>query len=131
MEGLLPLIGAGVAVVALVALSVWLGFRGQPVLAGEYEARAFGRSIPGGFEVLKVLVAQDGRHALLVERTGRIAVIVPHGAHFIARLVDGPMTVRRNGGALEFAIGRAISRVTPGEQLPEWIELLAPPGVQA
>ena len=131
MQGLLPLMGAGMAVLGLVALSAWLGFRGQPVLEGEHEARALAQSISGGFAAATVLLADDGRYALLSDSRGRVAVVLPHGAHFIARAIDCAMTAQHDDTVLDLVVGRETVRIPLGQQLPAWVALIDQSRVQA
>lgn len=125
MEGLLPLLGAGLAVLLLVLLSTRLGFRGAPQLAGAAEAVALAQGLPGGFAAEQVQLTSDRRHALLSEGAGRIALVSPHGAHFIARLFEnGAIIALPHQQALDLGFGHGLARIVVGQQLPDWLELL-------
>lgn len=124
MDGLLPLAGAGLAVAGLVALCWALGFRGTPQLDGESEAIALAGAMPGGFSPARILLAADARHALLVDMTGRLVLVMPHGANFIARTLDSQVRTQAVDGLLDLTLPHRMVRIEVGEQLPAWLDLL-------
>jgi hypothetical protein len=125
MEGPLPVLGAGLAVLLLVLLAYRIGFRGTPQLEGKAEALALAQTLPGGFSADTILLTTDRRHALLADGAGRIALVSPHGAHFIARLFSNgaviPLPLQQS---LDLGFGHGLARIVVGEQLPEWLDLL-------
>ena len=98
MAGLLPVVLALVAVLALVGLTRWLGFDRRGVLPGPQQASALAQTLPGGFRVAEVIVARDGRGALLRDAQDRIALVAPIGAHFLVRMAESGWHLRREGG---------------------------------
>ncbi len=95
MGGPLPLALALLAVMALVALTHWLGFTGAGRLAGPDEAASLAQSLPGGFTPSRITLAREGAGALLRDRQGRVAVIAPVGAHFLVRSQGPSWQVKR------------------------------------
>ncbi len=124
MDGLLPLAGSGLAVAGLVALCWALGFRGTLHLDGEAEAIALARMMPGGFSPTTVLLAADARHALLADMTGKLVLVMPHGANFIARSLDSEVRAQAVDGLLNLTLPHRIVRIEVGEQLPAWLDRL-------
>lgn len=125
MQGLLPLIGASVAVIALVALSAWLGFRGQPQLQGADEAALLAGDLPGGFIPGAVTLDRNRAAALVSDGRNRIALIAPHGAHFIAREVGRLDRVERAGDRLTITSGRSAVELILGAEAERWHALIA------
>lgn len=75
------------AVAALVVMVHLLGFSSGATLGSEAEARDLFRLAPGGFEPVVVALDREGRGAIGRDRQGRIAVLVPHGRQFVARVL--------------------------------------------
>lgn len=125
MDGLLPLIGAGLAVLALVALSAWLGFRGQPRLGGSDEAVALAAELSRGFAASRLALDRDGAAALVEDAQGRIALVAPHGAHFIAREIGPATRLVRDDDALSISIGSLQARLVLGEEARDWEAAIA------
>lgn len=95
MGGPLPLALALSAVVALVALTHLLGFTRERRLESCEQAAGLAQCLHGGFSPIGIILAQDGRGALLRDREGRVAVIAPVGAHFLARILKPGVQVKR------------------------------------
>lgn len=130
MDGLLPLFGAGIAVIALVALSSWLGFRGVPRLEGAAEAGAIAQALPGGFSAVQCAVDGHASAALLADAGGRLALVGSHGAHFIVREVDGSSSASCNDGVITISTTGLRARLELGAEATGWMELLRQAGVQ-
>ncbi|TIX49365.1 hypothetical protein [Alteraurantiacibacter aquimixticola] len=93
----LAAIGATIlAVLFLIGLARWLGFAGKPQLTDEAEAAALAASLPGGFAARDIALDCVGHGALLADADGRVAVIIPHGAHFMVRLAGPGLSVTRD-----------------------------------
>ncbi len=111
------------AVAALVVLAHFLGFsRGGRITSAD-EARAMLRLAPGGFEALELELDQDGQGAIARDCRGRIALLLPHGGHFVARILppDSHRTV--SGGVLVLARGAALPRAIAlrlGKSAADW-----------
>lgn len=60
---------------------------------------AVAEALPG-FAAFDAVVGDDGRAALAIDATGRIAVVVAHGARVRAREVQWPMLRTIEGGIL-------------------------------
>ncbi len=125
MQGLLPLIGASVAVIALVALSFWLGFRGQPQLDGADEAALLAAGLPGGFIPGTVALDRNRAAALVSDGRDRFALIAPHGAHFIAREVGLLDRVERAGDRLTITTGHSSVQLLLGAEAEQWAAQIA------
>jgi len=88
------------AAVALLVLAVHLaGFSRQARLHSEDEARELARLAPGGFDVAQIALDRDGGAALALSSDGRLLLLRPHGAQFVAVPVS-PAAVRREGEVL-------------------------------
>jgi hypothetical protein len=96
----ISLLMAGVGVFLLVLLSLRLGFSGVPRLESNAEAAAIASGLPGGFDVKRCIMGGDRHCALLFDEEGRRAIILPHGAHFIARLLGNGARLSHNGHML-------------------------------
>lgn len=130
MDGLLPLLGAGIAVIALVALSGWLGFRGVPRLEGATEAAALAQALPGGFSAVRCAVDDQASGALLADAGGRVALVGSHGAHFIVREVDGSSSASCNDGVIAISATGLRARLELGAEASGWMERLRHAGVR-
>lgn len=86
---------AGVALLLL--LSLRYGFAGAPRLESDTEAVAIAGGLTGGFDAKLCVMDRDGHGALLIDDTGKGAVIMPHGANFIARLLSDEAQLSRDG----------------------------------
>jgi hypothetical protein len=53
-----------------------------------------------GFDAFDAAVGDDGRAALAIDRRGRLALVVAHGARVRAREVQWPMLRKIDGGIL-------------------------------
>lgn len=126
MAGLLPVVLALFAVLALVGLTRWLGFSRPAVLAGPEQARALAQSLPGGFRVADVIVARDRRGALLRDAQDRLALVAPIGAHFLVRTAEtGWHLAREDGGRLAIS-GKDFSTIIDlGPDCGTWHALLS------
>jgi hypothetical protein len=120
MNALLPMIGAGIAVALLVLLAARLGFRDVPRLAGPNEASDIAASLPRGFVTADIGLDRDLRGALLADPRGRIAVIAPFGAHFIARELAPHAVVERNDCVLHITINDLRLRLDLGDAAQAW-----------
>ncbi len=94
----LVLAGAGISLLLL--LSFRYGFAGVPRLESDAEAAAIADGLNGGFDVHSCIMARDWHSALVFDDAGRRAVIMPHGAHFIARLLSDEAHLYREGNWL-------------------------------
>lgn len=83
-----------------------------------------GQSLPGGFAARMVLLAEDGRHALLADGTGRLALVVPNGAHFVALPYQGTVRAGPDSGQLELEAGPRLVRISVGQNRLAWLEIL-------
>jgi hypothetical protein len=102
-----------------------------PQLTGTDEAVALAQSLPGGFAAERVLLAADRHQALLVDGHGRLALVSPHGAHFIAHLFEGPVSRGQQDGVLQLGKGHGTARIFVGDQLPIWLDLLRHSGADS
>ena len=124
MGGLLPLIGAGMAVLALIGLSAWLGFRGQQPLDGPDEALALAGELRG-FTPSRLVLDLHGVAALVADTHGRIALVAPHGAHFIAREIGPEARLVHRDGELSIVTGAMRASMVLGDKAAEWDGLVS------
>ncbi|MCL6249821.1 hypothetical protein M3P36_01995 [Altererythrobacter sp. KTW20L] len=124
VDGLLPLFGAGVAVLALIGLSAWLGFGGRQSLEGPDEALALAGELRG-FTPNRLVLDRDGGAALVGDTLGRIALVAPHGAHFIAREIGPEARLDRTDGELSIAIGAMRVILALGDEAASWESLVS------
>lgn len=96
------------AVSAIVLLTHWLGFSTGARLGSEEEARELLRLAPGGFEPAALALDRGGRGAIARDSTGRIALLLPHGGHFVARVLPPAARLTADGDRL------AIECAAPG-----------------
>jgi hypothetical protein len=120
MNALLPMIGAGIAVALLVLLAAKLGFRGVPQLAGSAEARQIAASLRGGFDAADVVLDREKRGALLADTRGRVAVVAPFGAHFIARELAPHAVIERHDFVLGITTDGLQVRLDLGDVAHAW-----------
>ena len=126
MSGPLPLALALMAVLALVALTHWLGFRGTGKLTGRDHAIALAHALPGGFAPVEVAISRDACGALLRDASGRVAIIAPVGVHFIVRLPACPLAIRPLGEGLLEVRGEDFSATLElGEDSSRWQAILS------
>lgn len=131
MTGLLPMLGAGLAVALLVLLAARLGFRGVPQLADVQEAGRIAASLPGGFTPSDVLLDRKRRGALLADGHGRVALVAPFGAHFIARELAPQTVVEARDGQLDITIDGLHARLDLGTAAQAWQNRIAQTGAPA
>jgi hypothetical protein len=124
VDGLLSLFGAGLAVLALIGLSAWLGFRGQQRLDGPEEAFDLAGELRG-FTPCRLALDRNGEAALVSDTRGRIALVAPHGAHFIAREIGPEARLGRKEGELSIAIGAMRVSLALGDEAVEWESLVS------
>lgn len=115
----LQFLGSLAAVVVLVALTYFLGFRQSAKLASEGEAAELFRLSPGGFEPATLALGEDGQTAIARDASGRLAVLLPHGNHFVVRPVPKAARMTANEGWLLIA-GRPEIRILLGESARDW-----------
>ena len=124
MGSLLLVAGAAGGVALLVALAMQLGFRGVPELPDQREALALAAGLPGGFAAVETGIDATNRAALLADADGRIALVYPHGAHFIARLVPPGSGAVCDGGTLAIGMPSGPVRLELGPAAAKWAVLL-------
>jgi hypothetical protein len=93
----ISLVLAAAGVTLLLLLSFRYGFADVPRLEGDAEAAAIASGLNGGFEVKCCIMDRDRHGALLFDGAGKGVVIMPHGAHFIARLLSDEAHLSREG----------------------------------
>ena len=120
MPGPLFLAGAAVAVLVLIALSARFGHHGTATLDDEVEAREIADTLPGGFVARSAVLSADGTAALVRDGEGRVALVAPHGAHFVAHLLWPSDSVERNGAVLRIQCGARDVALDLGAAAGEW-----------
>lgn len=114
-----------IAAVTLLVLLAWKwGFAGAPELSGEEEARALADEVPGGFAATAVALDRTGNGALLRDEAGRMVLVAPAGAHFIARLLGPGIRVERSEGELVLRGGGISVRLDLGPEATGWAQAI-------
>ena len=117
--------GSLVAVVALVLLAAKFGFSGRPALIDEDEARLLASEVPGGFEAERIALDRSRCGALLSDGAGRIVLVAPCGAHFVARLLGPGAQIDAVDGRLTVRDAALAATLELGDETDDWAKLLA------
>lgn len=112
--------GSLAAVALLVLLSWRLGFSGRPELLDEEEVRLLANGLPGGFAAKSMALDSAGGAAILQDEAGRIALIVPCGAHFIARPLGPGASATCDGETLVVTEGAGTTTLDIGPGASDW-----------
>ena len=113
------------AAVAFLVLLAWrLGFAGSPRLEDEAHARSLAQEVPGGFDAVAVALDQSARAALLRDAAGRIVLVAPSGAHYVARLLAPGTTAIRDGESLAVS-ARGFATNLNLESAGDWVRAIA------
>lgn len=119
--GSLPVIAAILlAVLGLVWLSARLGFAGETRLPAGDELGNLLDSLPGGFAPLECITSTDDCFLLAVDARERVAIVAPHGAHLLARLVSRRTSVVEDGTTFTVRDGRLLARFDAGQDAASW-----------
>ncbi|RPF71278.1 hypothetical protein [Aurantiacibacter spongiae] len=113
------------AVGSLVLIAHRLGFSVGAKLESEGEALDVLSDL-GGFRPLHLTLDQDGRGAIARDAGGKVAVLVPHGGRFVARLVPAGGTLRAEDGVLRIAMHEQGARpltLTLGDEAAYWADI--------
>jgi len=116
--------GSLAAVVFLIILAWRLGFKGAPRLDDEAHARSLAHEVPGGFDATTAALDRLSHAALLSDAAGRIVLVAPCGAHFVARLLAPDTTVMHDGERLSVRTG-GLSASLHLEAASDWAEAIA------
>ena len=117
--------GSVAAIAALVLLASRLGFAGRPELLDEGEARSLAAEIPGGFDAVAVGLDRARNAALLRDDGGRVVLVTPVGAHFVARLLGPEVALSREGHRLVLRDGRRTATLDLGSDADAWTRAIA------
>ncbi|RJY09675.1 hypothetical protein [Aurantiacibacter aquimixticola] len=93
--------GSLLAILALIYFAHRLGFSRNAQLEDEDDARERFRLAAGGFEPIAIALDTDGAGAIARDASGRTAVLVPHGAQFVARTLTAEDRVTAADGRLD------------------------------
>lgn len=116
--------GSLAAVYFLIVLAWWLGFRGAPQLVDEAHARSLAHEVPGGFDAVAVALDRSGHAALLRDAAGRIALVAPAGAHFVAQLLAPGTTVTRKLQRLKVSAHKVSVSLDLGQAADDWADAI-------
>ncbi|KLI65255.1 hypothetical protein AAV99_04870 [Aurantiacibacter marinus] len=97
---MLQFAGSLAAIAAVIALAHFLGFSRGGRVATETEARALFALAPGGFETVELCLDEEGRGAIARDSAGRLAVLLPHGGQFVARVLEPGARLTADGDRL-------------------------------
>lgn len=123
MAELLQLAASLAAILALAGLAFKLRLGGDARIANEDHLRALADEALPGFEPVATAIDRAGLAALARDGDGRVMVLRRHGAHFVARLLDGHAHVRLDRNFLVVGTSdRHFGEVTLdlGDQAPAW-----------
>lgn len=114
-------LAGSVAAVGLLVLLAWkLGFAGRPDLLNEAEARSLASELPGGFDAAILRLDRLRNAALLRDVAGRIVLVAPAGAHFVARSLEPGVAVSSAEGVLTLRHGRLSVTLDLGSEADDW-----------
>jgi hypothetical protein len=113
------------AIAALVLLASRLGFAGRPDLLDEGEARSLAAEIPGGCDAVAVGLDRARDAALLRDGAGRVVLVTPIGAHFVARLLGPEVALTFEGHRLVLRDGRSTATLDLGSDADDWARAIA------
>ena len=108
-----------IAVLLLVLLTWFLGFRQPAKLESESEAQELFRLAPGGFEPVSLAIDTDGAAAIARDRDGQVALLVPHGHHFAVRPLRPGAQIIAQEGSLRIAEMQKL-QLHLGESAGDW-----------
>ena len=115
--------------VAVVAALIWLafrfGFRGEPQLLHRGEALVIAGEVVGGFDAVQCALDERRAAALLRDSAGRIVLVAPCGANFLARLLTSSTLVARAGDLLSVRDGALVATLELGEAAIDWERAIA------
>jgi hypothetical protein len=112
--------GSFAAVLFLIGLAWRFGFRGKPQLEDEGRARSLAQAVSGGFDAVAVALDRSGHAALLRDAAGRIVLVAPSGAHFVARVLPAGTTVTREGELLGVSVQGGSVSLDLGQAADDW-----------
>lgn len=119
------LAGSVAAVIILIVLAWKLGFAGPPELEDEAQARALADEVPGGFDAVAVALDRSRNAALARDAAGKVVLVAPAGAHFVARLLGPDTKVTHENGSLGLSGQGLVVRLDLGPDADDWAEAIA------
>ena len=126
MQAMLVQFAASLAAVSALVWLAWkLGFSGPPQLEDEHEARLIAREASGGFAPVAVALDKARAGALLQDAGGRVVLLAPCGAHFVAHLLGFEASARASEGRLEVRDGRLRAVLELGSAAEDWAAAIA------
>lgn len=119
--GSLAAIGAvPIAVLGLIWLSAHFGFSGEKRLPNADELAALLDGLPGGFVPFESLSCPGDGCVLAVDEQERLAIVAPHGAYHLARLLSRRSSVAERETAFTIRDGGLEARFDAGEAVGVW-----------
>lgn len=117
--------GSLLAIGGLIWLTKRLGFSRAIHLRSLEEANEMIRLAVGGFDPQKTAILGNGEAAISQDDGGRLALLLPHGGRFVARVVDEQYRLRLDRTKRELQIdaisGRVLSLNYPAADT-DWLE---------
>lgn len=123
--GLVQFAGSLVAVSLLIWLAFRLGFSGRPSLNDEHDVRRLANEVTGGCIPVAILLACDRSAALVRDATGRIVLVSPKGAHFVATPLSRRTHVERTATGFRIREGALTGEFEMGGATEDWERALA------
>ena len=118
------LAGSLVAVAGLVLACHLLVPPVQPRLSDETEARRMADALLNGFAASRIALDRDSATALLQADDGRVALLMPHGAGHLARILgpEARLLPQADGALLLYPDGRRglVARLRLGSDALDW-----------
>lgn len=118
------------AVAGLVLMASRLGYAPRQELPGEEDLGLLLEGLPCGFTASATLDSKESGCVLAADQRGRIALVAPHGAHHLARLLGPASHVALDGTALHVRDGRVAGFFDLGADQDVWLERLRSAGLQ-
>ncbi len=100
---LLQFAGSLAAIAVIVTLAHYLGFSRVAHLDSEEEAADLLRLAAGGFEPKHVCLDRSGQGALAQDDMQALAILKPHGNHFVARRLGAETQLTAEGKSIHIA----------------------------
>ena len=105
MAELIQFGGSLLAIVVLAWLAARLGLGGDRRIRDEADLRELAEEALYGFEPVALAIDRAGMGALARDAEDRVMLLRRHGTHFVGRLLDNRLSIRRDGNLLEVGTG--------------------------
>lgn len=119
---LLTLAAVLAMVAALVLMSARLGFSAHSRPPDAAEVQSLLDSLSGGFDAEEIAVCASSGGAIAQDGDARIAFVIPHGAHYVARLATAEARAGLDDDLLIIHDGPSALQLDLGPQSAGWLD---------